>query len=230
MTTLLNSMITRAETLLGELEKVYTRDLAAREVTPEALNITHEIVEKCSNILDQAMTLAYETQIKPKLLTPPKRGGYFPAASDEQSYRSALGQWQAANLDALVPDLDRKLRLLQPFSHPSNAIFGRIKVLANKKHAGLAPQVRKEQERVNVSRRGQGGVSWGPGVTFGPGVRVMGAPIDPRTQLPIPTAGVDVTVEKWVSFHFEEGGEDALTFCRDAIRAARRVMQTLFID
>ena len=101
-------------------------------------------------------------------------------------------------------------------------------MLANKKHASLEPQVRKVQRRVNVTRQGQGGVSWGPGVTFGSGVSVMGAPIDPLTQLPVPTAGVDVAIEKWVSFHFKEGGEDALIFCQAAIQAARRAVQTLF--
>lgn len=226
----LNSMITRAETLLSDLERVYIRDLGCREVSAEALNITHEVIEKCSNVLDQAMTLAFETQIKPKLVTMPKRGGYFPTAADEQSYRSTLGQWNAADLDVLVPDLDIKLRSLQPFANASNAVFGRIRLLANKKHTSLAPQVRMEQRRVNVTRQGHGGVSWGPGVSFGSGVSIMGAPIDPRTQLPVPTAGMDVTVEKWVSFHFKEGGEDSLTFCRDAVQAARRAVQTLFTD
>lgn len=227
MTALLNSMIQRAETLLAELERVYTRDLKAHEVSAEALNITHEVIEKCSNLLDQAMTLAFDIQIKPKLITLPKRGGYFPAANDEQSYRSTLGKWNAANLDVLVPDLDQKLRSLQPFSNVSNTIFARIKVLASKKHTGLAPQVRKEQRRVNVTRQGQGKVSWGPGVTFGAGVSVMGVPVDPRTQLPIPTAGMDVAVETWVSFHFKEGGEDALIFCRAAVHATRHAVQTI---
>lgn len=224
---ILDSMIQRAEALLGELEIVYTRDLKAHDVSAEALNITHEVIEKCSNILDQAMTLAFETEIKPKLATPPKRGGHFPAATDEQSYRSTLGQWHAADLDVLVPDLDQKLRSLQPFSNVSNTIFARIKALASKKHSGLAPQVRKEQRRVSATRQGQGVVSWGPGVTFGAGVSVMGTPIDPRTQLPIPTAGLDVAVETWVSFHFKEGGQDALMFCRSAVQATRCAVRTI---
>lgn len=228
MTIQLNSMIDRAGSLLIELERVYTRDLEAHEVSADALNITHEVVEKCSNILDQAMALAFKNQIKPTLKILPKRGGYFPAASDEQAYRSNLGQWNAADLDVLVPDLDYKLRSLQPFSDKSNTIFARIKALASKKHTSLEPQVRKEKRRVNVTRQGQGSITWGPGVIFGSGVSVMGAPINDLTQLPMPTPGVDVVVETWISFHFEDSGEDALMFCRSAVQAARRAVKTIF--
>lgn len=222
-------MVGRAEKLLHELEQVYSRDLDAKHVSPEALNITHEVIEKCSNVLDQAMTLAFEREIKPRLTEQPKRGGYFPAAADEQSYRSTLGQWKAADLGTLVPELDRKLRSLQPFTDSSNVIFSRIRELANQKHTGLTPQVRHEQQRVSVTRPGQGGgVSWGPGVRFGPGVSVMGVPIDPRTQMPAHTQGINVAVERWVSFRLEEGGEDALGFCRNAVDAARRAVATMF--
>lgn len=55
----------------------------------------------------------------------------------------------------------------------------------------------------------------------------MGVPIDPRTQMPAHTHGISVAVEKWVSFHFEEGGEDALAFCKSAIEASNRAIETL---
>jgi len=225
---LLESMIGRADRLLSELEQIYRQDLNAKQVSPDALNITHEVIEKCSNVLDQAMTLAFEREIKPKLSEQPKRGGYFPAANDELAYRSALGQWKAADLDQLAPNLDSKLRSLQPFTNGTNAIFARIRELANKKHTGLTPQVRHEERRVNVTRPGQSGVSWGQGVTFGGGVSVMGVPIDPRTQMPVHTQGINVTVETWVSFRLQVGGEDAMSFCKLAVQAVRRAVKTLF--
>lgn len=80
---------------------------------------------------------------------------------------------------------------------------------------------------MNVTGSGGGSVSWGPGVTFGSGVSVMGVPIDPKTQMPAHTRGIHVSVENWVSFHFEEGGEDALSFCKTAIEDVRRAVSTL---
>lgn len=224
---LVKSMITRAEKLLIELENIYKNDLNRKYISDEALNVTHEVIEKCSNILDIIMTLVFEQNIKPHLDQVPKKGGYFPIANDEHSYKSCLGKWNATNLDVISPETDRKLRSLQPFVHCKNKIFSRIRQLANKKHTGLVPQIRKEQSRVTVSQPSVGSVSWGPGVTFGNGVSVMGIPIDPRTQRPVHNIGAEVTVETWVSFHFSEGDEDALAFCKAAVVATSDAMNIL---
>lgn len=223
---LLESMVRRAGQLSRELEAVYNRDLAAKSVSVEARNLTHEVIEKCSNIMDQAMSLCFERDIKPVVPNPLERG-YFPTATDEQSYRSSMGKWGAADLSVIAPAVDAKIRSLQPFASPQNTIFARIRSLANKKHTSLAPQKRVESKRVNVTSPSGGGVSWGPGVTFGPGVSVMGVPIDPRTQMPAHSRGIDIKVEVWVSFEFEEGGENALVFCKSAVSAAKRVIDTL---
>lgn len=225
----LESMIARAERLMGELKDVYNRDLTAKQVSPEALNITHEIIEKCSNVLDQSMTAVFETKIKGKITTQPKRGGYFPVAKDERGYKESLSQWKAADLDKIAPDVDAKLRSLQPFTSPKNAIFSRIRELANKKHTRLIPQKRREQPRVNVSRPGSGSVSWDPSsVRFGSGVTMLGVPVDPRTQMPSHSQGIDIAIEKWISFHLEDGGENAIGFCEAAIQAVHRAVKTLF--
>jgi hypothetical protein len=224
----LKAMIARAEKLVAELGAAYDHDLQAQNVSLEALNITHEIVEKCSNVLDQAMTLFFNRKIAPLLVKLPKRGGYFPVARNEDSYRSTMGVWNASDLQTLSPELDAKLRSLQPFSAEENVIYARIRELANKKHTSLVPQVRQEQSRVSVARAGSGGVSWGPGVTFGGGVSVMGAPIEPQTQMPAHNHGIDVSKEIWVNFLFKEGGENALAFCRQAPLATDRVLDVLF--
>lgn len=224
---LLNSMMGRADKLLDELRTTYERDLVAQSVSLEAMNLTHEVVEKCANILDQAMTALFEYTIKPLLSELPKRGGYFPAAETEHAYRSALGQWKATNLDVLAPEVDKKLRSLQPFTDRRNAIFVRVRGLASAKHTGLKPQIKYVQRRVNITGSGGGSVSWGRGVTFGAGVSVMGVPINPTTQMPAHSRGIDVSFENWVSFHFKDGGEDALNFCKASIDNVRRAVSTL---
>lgn len=224
---LLKSMVERADALLGDLRSIYDRDLEAQQVSPEALNLTHEVIEKCSNALDQSMALLFEREIKPHLERVPTRGGYFPAAGDEQSYRSTLGQWGAADLANLNPQVDAKLRSLQPFADGANAIYGKIKSFAAHKHNGLKPQKRLQEKRVTVSRSGMGGVSWGSGVTFGSGVSVMGVPINPITQMPVHDRGIDVAVEQWVSFLIEETGENALGFCTSAVAATKAAVVSL---
>lgn len=227
-TTHLESMISRADKLLEELKSVYNRDLDAKHVSAEALNITHEIIEKCSNILDQAMTALFESEIKGKIAVQPKRGGYFPVAQDEKGYRESLAHWKASDLDIIAPDLDAKLKSLQPFTSSSNVVFARIRELANKKHTMLIPQIRREQKRVNVSAP-HGSVSWDPSsAMFDAGVQILGVPMNPHTQMPAHSQGIDITIENWVGFHLEQGGENALGFCEAAIHSVRRAVKILF--
>lgn len=222
------SMLTRAEALASELDAVFRRDLASREVSAEALNLTHEVLEKCSNALDQTMHITFEYRIRPLLSKLPKRGGYFPVAKDEHAFRTAMGAWGAADLASLDPELNNRLRMLQPYADPKNGILLRLRALANQKHTGLTPQVRVEQPRMTATNTFGGKVSWDPrAVKFGPGVRVAGALINPATQRPIPTQNVEFREEVWVNFIFIDGGEDALNFCRSSIIATRRVIGSL---
>ena len=78
-------------------------------------------------------------------------------------------------------------------------------------------KTRTESRRVDVKRPGQGSVSWGSGVRFGSGVRVMGVPIDPKTQLPVPNKEVTTTITTWVNFKFKEGGQSVLPFLEKSI-------------
>lgn len=222
----LDSLMQRADKLLTELSTVYQRDLTAKSVSLDALNVTHEVVEKCSNALDQCMSAVFKAHIQPKLDDSKAPKGYFPAAADEMSYRASMGRWGVSKPEELIPDIDAKLRRLQPFTSAENNIYSRIRFLANQKHTGLVPQKKAEQRRVSVTGP-SGGVSWGPGVTFGSGVSVMGVPIDPVTQMPSHSNGVDISVETWVSFRLADGGEDALLFCRQAIAATRRAIKVL---
>jgi hypothetical protein len=216
-------MITRADKLLVELQQAYDACLKTQSVSEEALNITHEVIAKCSDALDQIMHTTWESRIAHKLQKLPKRGGYFPAASDEQSYRSTLGQWNMTNLEEIDPEFDRILRSYQPMTNEKNKWISQLRDLANKKHTGLVPQKRYEEVRTRVERGG-GAISWSSGVRFSGGMRVLGVPIDPRTQLPIPMADTKVTREIWVSFYLEGTQINALPFCQYAVSATKKII------
>ncbi|CAJ0877646.1 hypothetical protein AMST5_02897 [freshwater sediment metagenome] len=219
----INSLLDRADKLLVELGAEYEKALNAKTISHEARNLTHEVIEKCTNALDQLMHHAWSTRVRPKLSEPPKRGGYFPAAKDEDSFRTSLGQWKALDLDTTDPTFARELRAVQPFSDPQNNWLWELRDISSKKHTMLIPQKRHEERRVTVSGV-SGSVSWGPGVTFGGGVSLMGAPIDPRTQLPVATPGVATKVEMWVSFLFEGTDTNALGFCTEAVSKTRALI------
>lgn len=226
------SQIERSFHLLEQLDEVYRRDLHEKCVSDDAKILTHEVIEKCSNILDQAMSFLFDERIKPKLSVLPQRGGYYPATADEQGYKSTLGQWKASDLGRIAPEIDAKLRSLQPFVDPRNAIYKRIKDIAAKKHTGLLPQTKLENKTVRAQRIGGGPmVQWNPAaVRFGPGVRIAGVPVNPQTQLPEPNQNVDVTITVWVRFLLEDSGEDAFALCRDAVDATKAAVNTLLMD
>ncbi len=77
-------------------------------------------------------------------------------------------------------------------------------ILNNKnKHVTLVPQIRRETVETRVTHPSGGGVSWTSGVVFGGGVSVMGVPIDPRTQLPVPNNIIKTERIIWIDFVFD---------------------------
>lgn len=77
------------------------------------------------------------------------------------------------------------------------------------------------------SKSGKGSVSWGPGVTLGSGVSVMGVPIDPKTQLPVPNTITDTKIEIWVDFKFADNGESVLPFLTKSIDKVETLCQSI---
>ena len=149
---------------------------------------------------------------------------YFPAAKDEQSLRTSLGQWRLIDIEQKDPTFASVVRRWQPLSDPQNEWIASLRKLAANKHISLVPQRTQTERRVVVSDGRGNSVSWGAGVTFGRGVSVLGAPINPESQMPITTPGVDARVEIWVRFHIEGTNLNALTFCKDCVSHTKAVV------
>lgn len=217
------SLLDRADSLCSELETEYNKCLESKDVSLLARNLTHEVLEKCSNALDQLMAYSVESRnLLPQNGSRPR--GYFPAAKDEAAFRSTMGQWHLVDIDQRDSDFALILRRFQPFSADSNGWLLTLRNLAAAKHTGLRPQTVWEEQRVTVTSPQGGMVSWRPGVTFSGDVRVMGVPIDPRTQLPVKNNVVTTRVERWVSFVFDNTDLNALFFCRLSVRSTRNIV------
>lgn len=107
--------------------------------------------------------------------------------------------------------------------------------LSNKhKHVSLIPQKRTEVRETRVTSPSGSRVSWGPGVTFGPSVQVMGVPIDHCTQLPIANDIIKTEVITWVSFRFDNtdfpsipGSISVLPFLEDSLKRVQCIIKSL---
>lgn len=225
----LKSILDRADELLKDLEGEYTRCLHSHKVTERAKNITHEILEKLRNALDQTMRKAWEKYISPAISDQERKRArvYFPITSDLNSFRSVLGRALMQNLNQSHKKMYEFLLNRQPFSSGENQWLDLLtKIAAEGKHIRLTPQKRTEAHRIKVSGPGGGSVSWDPScVKFGSGVRIVGAPVDPETQRIIPAPSVTEQVEIWVSFIFEGYGVNALSFCKEACQKTRTLIE-----
>lgn len=226
------SLVERAQALLDELNVEYEQCIQTKKVTDKACNITHEIIEKCSNALDQIMYQAWKQRIEKKLTNPPKRTGYFPAANDTESYKSSLGQWGTSDLAGFDENFENLLASYQPFNDPKNIWVSQLKDLARSKHTGLIPQkqVVEDQRTVVSVKSGSGFVSWGNGVSFGSGVSMFGVPINPSTQLPVPSQELTVKREQWIGFHLEGTSLNASAFCDKAIKGTKEIVEHFISD
>lgn len=228
----LESMLDRADELLGDLEDEYNNCLKSQNITKRAQNLTHEVVEKLRHALDHAMGGAWDEYVSPHLSEKDRNSArvYFPIVNDLQHFRSTLGRGSMKDLDEVQKNLYDFVLKKQPFSAQENQWLDLLnKIAAEGKHVTLTPQKRIETRRISVSGRG-GKVSWDESsVKFGDGVSILGAPIDPSTQRIVPTPEVTEQVEIWVSFLLDDYGLNALGFCKEACRKTRALIEEMVI-
>jgi hypothetical protein len=226
MTPNLEITLATAEKRFDELVAEYDACLHSKSVSPAALQLTHDVCMHLRSALDRTARRYWDMRVSPSLTEKDRNDAkvYFPIAKDIANMDATLGRWRWKSVrDQHQPVYDYFLAN-QPFSSPSLSWLHITNELAVAgKHIDLLPQTRIEERRITVSTKG-GQVSWGPGVTFGPGVSVMGAPVDPRTQRIVPTPGVTERIEVWVHFLLKDYNVNAAAVCKDACMGTRRIV------
>ena len=149
---------------------------------------------------------------------------YFPIRQTRNEFNQVINS-DFPNLQTTNSDVYSLLEKIQPYNDDWLGKFNKLN--NNNKHQNLEEQTKTESRKVTVSSpQGGGSISYGPGVTFGGGVSVMGVPIDPKTQLPIPNNQVKTEITIWVNFKFTENGESVLSFVEKSIHN----IETLFLE
>jgi len=133
------------------------------------------------------------------------------------------------DLKTSYPDLWDYLESIQPY-HPDYVWLSHFNHLNNEnKHGSLVEQTRSERQEVRVTTQGRGQVRWNPqGVKFGPGVRIDGVPVDPRTQLPVPHPSQKVERITWVDFRFEGINVSALQLLKSTLEGVQQLSMKAF--
>jgi len=206
----IEALIRRSQDSFADLKKQYEASLhekAVREDLKVDIKNIFENLRSCLDYLAHELFDAFcKGAKKPDRL-------YFPIRSTAGEFAQAMSR-DYPNLEANCKPAFDAIEAVQPYRDPWLGQFNRLN--NENKHQDLVEQTRTETRRVEVKGPG-GGVSWGPGVHFGQGVRVMGVPIDPRTQLPVTNTQVTTTITTWVDFTFREGGQSVLPFIEKSI-------------
>lgn len=224
----IKSQIDRAKMLLKEFEQSAQADLAKQEISTTTKNLTQEVLLKMNRLFDQTWRVFFVKYYAPKLSKEEieKTKIYFPIAQKSEDLKAALGRCKIADLGSDYPEVYKWLESVQPYN-PNQNWLSLCKKYADDSHIQLTPQTRTETRQVSVSS-GSGSVSWGPGVTFGSGISVMGVPIDPRTQMPVPNNIVKTEIQQWVSFSFSGTEINVLWLCKNAVEQGEKIIKTVF--
>jgi hypothetical protein len=217
----ITALIGKAKKDFVVLKKDYDNSLNQKIISEELKIDIKNIFENLRSSLDYIAHDIHEACITTK----PPRILYFPIKQSRKEFDIGINK-DFTDLNTNFPDVYSILESVQPYTDSWLTKFNKLN--NNNKHQDLVEQTRTEQRQVTVSAKSGGGsVSWGPGVTFGSGVSVMGVSVDPRTQMPVANNTVNTEVVTWVDFKFQENGESVLPFIETSINKIENLFNQL---
>ena len=195
----IDALLGEMQSQYPEIEKLYNASLYKKEIDSNLKIKIKSFLENAKSVLDYcAHDVAEAVGISTEKI-------YFPIVEKDKNINSFNG-----SVGRNLPGLEEKnkqifdyFESIQPY-HPNFswlADFATVSI--DNKHSQLTPQTKTETERITSTHSGGGQVSWNPNsVRFGSGVLINGAPVNPFTQMPVPTPETTVTKEIWVDFRF----------------------------
>lgn len=220
----IEALLKRATTTLQKIRSEYDSSLHSKTVSADLRIDIKDYFSNLRSILDY---IAHDIVDNYCPNANPKNNLYFPIRADQHAFVAEMSRSYTDLItnNRKVYDI---LENLQPFKKDENKWLTFFNKLNNEnKHEKLVAQIRTETKNVTVTGSGGGSVSWGPGVIFGSGVSVMGVPIDPRTQLPIPNNIVKTEIVTWVDFHFEDINVSAIWLTTESLKQISQIYSDL---
>jgi hypothetical protein len=218
----IRALIAKAQKDFQTLRQDYDQSLHQQAISEELKIDIKNIFENLRSCLDYIAHDIFES------CNIGKTAGklYFPIRQSKKEFDQAVSK-DFPNLQTINTDVYNILEGVQPYHDDWLSKFNQLN--NNNKHQDLAEQTKLESRHVRVTSPQGGGVSWGPGVRFNGSVSVMGVPIDPKTQLPIPNNQVKTEITIWVDFKFKENGESVVLFIRQSIENIEKIFMKLSV-
>ncbi|POQ04260.1 hypothetical protein CXB40_21765 [Pseudomonas syringae pv. avii] len=216
----ITALLTRAEKDFDILTKEYQESLHEQTVKEDlkiSIKNVFENLKSCLDYIARDLFLIF--------CAPAKQNNnlYFPIRQGKEDFNATINK-DFPFLKERSPKAWEILESVQPYNKPWLGLFNSLN--NHNKHQELVEQTRTEFKRTEA-KSSQGAVSWSSGVTFSPGVSILGVPIDPATQMPIPNGSVTAKVIVYVGFRFSENNEDVLDFIKKSIEGVKSIFNDL---
>jgi len=217
----IEALLRKSQNTFSDLKRAYDASLHEKTIRDDLKVDIKNIFENLRSCLDYLAHELFEglcgAAKQPRRL-------YFPIRPSRIEFDKVMKS-EYSGLEQANKTVFDFLESIQPYN---SAWLGQFNQLNNEnKHQDLVEQTRTEARHVSVSAPSGGSVSWGPGVSFGGGVSVMGVPIDPRTQLPVPNNQVTTRITIWIDFKFKDNGLSAVPFVEHSINKVESVFREL---
>lgn len=222
----INVILQKAEKQIEHIEKEYNNSLHDKEIKPELKVDIKNYFENLRSVLDY---LANEIRESSYVNNTVSKIFYFPILPNLTDFESRMDQWfpQLKQNNKALYDY---LLSLQPFQGADQVWIQQFNKVNNEnKHGDLVEQAREEHERVHVTNNQGDELSWDPkSVKFGSRVATFGAPIDPNTQMPIPSPSIQVKRILWVDFQFAGLNVSALALMKKALKEIKMINEQIY--
>ncbi len=221
----IKAQIKRATELFTKIEGEYKNSLTAQSIDKE---LKLDIQTFCEHLRSALDYLAKDIAEIHCPNTNSRNKLYFPITSDIISFNNMMNR-SYPDLNTNCATIYNLIESIQPFKSNENKWLTQFSKVNNEnKHNNLVEQIRTETKTVEVkSKQGGGSVSWGSGVTFGPGVSVMGVLIDPRTQMPVPNNTITTTLTTWVDFKFAGINVSVIGLLKQTLNEVSRISEEI---
>ena len=248
------ALLGSARDALPKIEDLYNGSLAEKELDSQLLIQIKNLLENLRSALDYVARDVFERFCTPPEggKTIPV---YFPilrrTATPQDFSNFANGRFPGLRENART--LYDCLESYQVYKSPENEWLVQFNELCQEnKHEHLSPQTRREEKQTQFSDKSGGSVSWNEGVYFGPGgrivfkpggklsfgrggsvgfgksgVRIMGRPVDPQAQAPVPDPESALRRVVWVDFRFDALGVSAFPFLRTCLAKVAGIMEAV---
>ena len=202
---------------VASVEAQYKRSLEAKTLSDDLIYDVGRVIQDCQLALDWTATA-----VKNRFAS--GRDPYFPLVARPEEFDPELDK-QITGLRTKRPDVAKAFERHQPYQ-PGSEVLGHLRKLSRvNKHQDFTPQTRTERLRTRVNVHGVGVAEWDTqSVKFAPGVSILGAPIDPATQRPIPHPAVAVAVVRYIDWWFVDPRVPVLPTLQSLARSVREAV------